>query len=140
MEHSMTTLEFDKVLQMLKTHALSEAASMRIEALQPIRNQDLLQVALRETSDAKKMIEQQGNPPLPFMQGLGEAVSMAVKGAQLSPDELSRVATFAASCRRMEGYLKKGELTRIELSLNGRPSPRRGSGTSGAGSRCPRSR
>ncbi len=115
-----TTLEFDKIQAQLAHHALSDGAKARCEATAPMLNLDLLRVAQRETKDARAMIEAFGNPPLPYMTGLSDGVLLATQGGLLSPDELSGVATFCGSCSRMSGYLKKGELTRIELSLNGR--------------------
>ncbi len=115
-----TTLEFDKILARLADHALSDGAKTRCEDLSPILNLDLLAVAQRETQDARALIEALGNPPLPYMAGLEDGVRLATQGGLLSAEALAGVATFCGSCSRMSGYLKKGEIARVELSLNGR--------------------
>ena len=113
-------LEMDKVLDMLAENALSEAARARCLALEPLRNDKLLENALRETSDAVAMIERLGQPPLALMEELAARVTAARQGGMLSPEELQGVATFAATVRRMKDYLRHGEEFRLELSLTGR--------------------
>ena len=70
-------LEMDKVLDMLAENALSEAARARCRALEPLRNDKLLENALRETSDAVAMIERLGQPPLALMEELAARVTAA---------------------------------------------------------------
>ncbi|MDO4356751.1 MAG: DNA mismatch repair protein MutS [Clostridia bacterium] len=113
-------LEMDKVLEMLAEQAQSEAARARCRALEPLRNDRLLENALRETSDAAALIEGLGQPPLALMEELAARLTTAKQGGLLSPEELLGVATFAATVRRMKEYLKKGEGFRLELSLTGR--------------------
>lgn len=113
-------LEFDKVLEMLAEGAQCEAAKARCRALEPLRNDRLLENALRETSDAAELIERLGQPPLALMEELSARVHAARQGGLLSPGELQGVATFAATVRRMKDYMKRGELFRLELTLTGR--------------------
>lgn len=120
MDQTAKTLEFDKILEKLKEQALSLQGKARAEALMPILNEDLLLAAQRETQDARRMIEENGLPPLAIMEDLYESVKLAAQDGLLTPEQLSGIATFANTCRRMVLYLKKGESTRIELSLNGR--------------------
>ncbi|MDL2206401.1 DNA mismatch repair protein MutS, partial [Eubacteriales bacterium OttesenSCG-928-N13] len=120
MTRCMNTIEFGKILDKLCNHAQCEGARARIQALVPILNEDILAVALRETSDARQLIEQQGMPPLAIMEGLHDHVRLTTQGGLLTPEQLNAVATFANTCRRMMLYMKKAEITRVELSLNGR--------------------
>lgn len=117
---SAKALEYPKILQMLADETTSAAAKVRCLALEPCINSTLCAEALRETGDARKMIEAEGLAPLAMMEGLEEAVRMAEMEGLLMPEQLSAIAMFASTCRRMTNYLKKCELLRIELSLNGR--------------------
>jgi len=105
---------------MLKEMAVSLSAKEAIGQLSPSLNPELCEIAIRETSDARALIEAQGLPPLAIMEGLEGSILLASQGGVLMPEELSGVSTFANTCRRMENYLKRGEVMRIELSLNGR--------------------
>lgn len=117
---SANALEYPIILQMLANEATCVAAKERAMALEPYTNVTLCDEATRETDDARMMIEADGVPPLAMMEGLEEIVRMAELEALLTPEQLCAVAVFATTCRRMASYLKKCELLRVELSLNGR--------------------
>lgn len=117
---SAKALEYPQIQELLAQEATCAAARERCLRLEPCTNATLCAEALRETSDARRMIEAEGLPPLAMMEGLEEAVHLAEMEGLLSPEQLSVLAMFASTCRRMAGYLKKCELLRIELSLNGR--------------------
>lgn len=117
---SAKALEYPKILELLSKEATCASVRVRCLALEPLTNATLCAEALRETGDARKMIESEGFPPLAMMEGLEEAVRTAEMDGLLMPDQLSAIAMFASTCRRMVNYLKKCELIRVELSLNGR--------------------
>lgn len=117
---SANALEYPKILELLANETTCAAARERALLLQPQTNSTLCAQALRETGDARAMIESEGLPPLAMMEGLEEAVRLAELEGLLMPEQLSAVAMFASTCRRMTNYLKKYEALRIELSLNGR--------------------
>jgi DNA mismatch repair protein MutS2 len=114
------SLEFEAILDMLAANALSEAVRGRLRALAPVMNLSLCAAALRETSDTRMMVEAEGLPPLAVTDGLYEPVRLAELETLLTPAQLAGIALFANTCRRMQNYLKKCELLRTELSLNGR--------------------
>jgi len=117
---SAIALEYPKILEMLANETTCAEAKARCLALEPCTNATLCAEAMRETGDARKMIEAEGLPPLAMMEGLEEAVRLAEMEGLLTPEQLSSIAMFASTCRRMTNYLKKCELLRVELSLNGR--------------------
>ncbi len=117
---SANALEYGKILELLAAEATCAAVRERCLQLEPMTNLTLCKQALRETSDARKMIEAEGIAPLAIMEGLEEAVKLAELDALLSPEQLGAIAMFASTCRRMTSYLKRCELLQLELSLNGR--------------------
>ena len=103
---SAKALEYNRILEMLAKETTCAAAKNRCLQLEPGTNATLCAEALRETSDARAMIESMGLAPLAMMEGLEEAVRLAEMEGLLMPEQLSCIAMFASTCRRMTAYLK----------------------------------
>jgi len=103
------TLEFDKVLDILAEYALSEKARSRIKKLEPFLSENEVSRHLNETTEAKLIIENYGSPPISGMNELEKALVLLGKGTLLFPEQLTNIAQFLTSCRRLKGYLKKAE-------------------------------
>lgn len=106
-----TALEFDKVLNLLKEHALSKNVQEKILTLEPYLSESEVSRHLKETTEAKLIMENYGTPPLSVMEDLDKSLSLLDKGGLLMPDHLGNIAQFLAACRRMKSYLKKAENT-----------------------------
>lgn len=113
------TLEFDKVLNLLGTHALSERAKNRIEKLEPFLSEADVKRHLLETTEARLIMEHSGNPPLSAMEDLEKSLSILGKGTFLTPEQLGGIALFLISCRRLKSFLKKAECTSTSVALYG---------------------
>lgn len=115
----MKTLEFDKVLEMLQEHAVSENVRRKIANLVPSLSEQEVKQDLLETTEGRQIIEHSGTPPLSPMAELNKVLSMVEKGSLLMPDQLESVAQFLTSCRRLKAYLKKAEITSTSVALYG---------------------
>ena len=113
------TLEFNKVLSMLEDHALSINAKTRIQKLEPFLSESEVHRHLNETSEAKEIIEHYGTPPLSPMSDLEKSLSMIGKGTILMPEELTNIAQFITSCRRLKSYLHKAEALSTSVATYG---------------------
>ena len=113
------TLEFNKVLSMLEDHALSINAKTRIQKLEPFLSESEVHRHLNETSEAKDIIEHYGTPPLSPMSDLEKSLSMIGKGTILMPEELTNIAQFITSCRRLKSYLHKAEALSTSVATYG---------------------
>lgn len=114
------TLEFNVVLKQLSSCAFSEKAQAKLEQLNPFLSESECKLKMSETTDAKKILEIIGSPPLASMKELDKTLDLAVKGSMLIPDQLSSVLSFVNSCRRMKSYLKRAEILDVELAFYGR--------------------
>jgi DNA mismatch repair protein MutS2 len=114
-----TTLEFDKILAQLAEQALSEAAKNRSLALVPSLSESEVRRRIEETTQARRIIEQVGLPPLASMTELGRVINLIAVDAMLMPEQIEQVSTFLASCRRMKAYLHKAESTGAEMAWIG---------------------
>ena len=100
-----TTLEFPIILQQLKDLAVSGNARTILDTLQPALNEQTCVQRMNETTAARRVLDAFGAPPLPMMTHLDENLTLAEIGTMLSPEQLTGVAMFASSCKRMVGYL-----------------------------------
>ena len=113
------TLEFDKILDKLAENALSEAAKTRCLALCPSLNEAEVRRWMDETTQAKRIMEQIGTPPLSSMTELKKVIDLIAIDAMLLPDQIVHVSSFLVSCRRMKSYLRKAEATDSSIAWYG---------------------
>lgn len=119
MDKMMKTLEFDKVLEMLQEHAVSENVRRKIANLVPSLSEQEVKQDLLETTEGRQIIEHSGTPPLSPMTELNKILSLVEKGSLLMPDQLEGIAQFLTGCRRLKAYLKKAEITSASVALYG---------------------
>lgn len=112
-------LEFDTIRNELSEQAVSRKAKDKILALQPFLNESHCRSRIKETSQARLILERYGTPPLSIMKDLDKIFDLTQIGSVLDTDQLTCVAGFIASCGRMKRYLKKAEETGTELALCG---------------------
>ncbi len=112
-------LEFDKILDMLSGHAVSETVSERIRGLEPYMSEAEVERHMNETTQARRIIEQYGTPPLSPMTDLDKILSSLGKGIMLLPEQLGNIALFLTACRRLKSYLKKAEATEDAVAVYG---------------------
>ncbi|MCL2399426.1 MAG: DNA mismatch repair protein MutS [Defluviitaleaceae bacterium] len=113
------TLEFDVILGQLSDCAVSSAAKERCKAVIPADNIIEATRLNNQTSEAKKIMEQAGSPPIAVMTELEKIIGLINADAMLIPEQIGNVATFLISCSRMKTYLKKAESTETDISLYG---------------------
>lgn len=114
-----TALEFNVILERLAGHAISEKTKEKLLLLNPFLNETQCKQKTNETTDALKIFECFGTPPLSSMRELYKILELTEKGSMLIPEQLSSIAGFIRSCKQMKSYLKKAELLNIPLGFYG---------------------
>lgn len=112
MNKTTQILEFNQIRSMLCSNAMSENAKEKLSALTPYLSFSEVKFKQKETSDAKKILESMGTPPLPSMKDIHKFLEIADKGSMLTCEQLSFIAQYITSCKRVKNYLKKA------LSIN----------------------
>ena len=118
MDHQKT-LEFNEILAQLADHALSSIAKERCLSLAPARDISESRRRANESTQAKEIIKQCGNPPLAIMSELQKIIGLLGVDAMLSAEQIGHVASFLHSCRRMKDYLKRAESTELDVAFYG---------------------
>ena len=109
-------LEMDKIKAMLKELACTKKAKEEIAAMNPILSARKVKAALRDTTQARQLMEHLGNPPLTSFANMEEYLACARQGGCLIPEQLEEVAQTLAAVSRLKGYLNKGKTWQIGLS------------------------
>ncbi len=113
-------LDFPSIIDKLKEHALSDKAKQALDELSPCLNEDLCRRKMAETSAARAVLDGCGSPPLASMKGIDQLLSFAEIGSMLLPEQLTNIARFSISCRRLSAYLKRGEGFGQDVAFYGR--------------------
>jgi len=101
----LTTLEFDKITEMLVDCASTDGAKARARALVPSDDYDTIVLRQTKTEDAKCLINAKGYPAFVAEENVVSAAERAYKGAVLSPRELLDVASLLRSSRMLLDYI-----------------------------------
>lgn len=109
-------LEFDKVKEIWGTLALTEWAKWEIKNSTPYLSETELLKKLKETTEARLIIEKCGNPPLVSLNGITEWVENAEKGNCLNPLQLEEIEKAMVAVMRIKNYLNKGQAYQISLA------------------------
>lgn len=115
METYFKTLEFHKIIELLKDCAATEEGKEKLAELKPYLSEQELRLALRDTTEARVLLDNLGNAPVPAMDGVYEMIESAVRGEMLNPEQLEKLAAALNSIRRFKDYLKRGK--RLEVGL-----------------------
>lgn len=113
-------LEFDKIIEQLQEVSVSEQVKERFQDLAPYPKEDTCIRAMAETTQARRILDACGTPPLPLMKGMEELLIQSEAGGMLLPEQLTETARFASSCRRMAAYLARGEAMNQAVAAYGR--------------------
>ncbi len=115
-----TTLEFCKIKEMLSNTACTFGAKERLRLLNPALNEKECRARLKQTTEARQLIDVLGSPPTSTTESLDKVLPLLKAGAMLGPEQFLGLSQFLATLRRMKAYLKRGEYLQSELAFYGR--------------------
>ncbi len=103
-------IEFDKIKEMWKALAVTDHAKESIEHIAVFLSEAELRKAQRDTTDARKLIETLGAPPLQNVAEIRDILTLAEKGGCLTPQQLEQTGMILAAIRRLKTYLDRGKI------------------------------
>lgn len=101
---TLSTLEYDKIIDMLIDCASTEGAKARAASLVPTDDFEMVVLRQKRTDDAKRLINAKGYPSFSAQERVVPAAERAYKGAILSPQELLEIASLLRSARSVIDY------------------------------------
>ena len=109
-------IEFDKVKEIWTNLAVTDWAKEKIRTATLYFSESELKKHLRNTTDARFLIEKLGTPPLQNISEIREALMIAEKGDCLTPYQLERVEKGLAAIKRLKDYLARGKIYENSLA------------------------
>lgn len=106
---TITVLEFDIIINKLKEYAISQGAKEKLSDLAPYTKESEVIRRTQETTEARKLLDGLGTPPLSEMKNLAENLELAVKGGMLTCEQLTSFAQYGKALKRLISYLGRAE-------------------------------
>lgn len=116
MNNTFETVGFVYIRDLLKTAANTSQGKEQADQLMPFLSETELRKSLRDTTQARQMLEDVGTPPIPCMEDIGEKLDKCIRGELTLPEELEQIGMFLTAVQRMRSYLEKGREKQIGLA------------------------
>ena len=81
MNQTELILEMNQIREMLKGFAMSEQAKQELDALTPFLDERICRKKMEETTQARKILDALGSPPLASMQEIVPVLELSTRGA-----------------------------------------------------------
>lgn len=109
-------IEFDKVKEMWADLAITDWAKEQIKEVSICLSENGLRKQLRDTTDARNLMEKIGTPPLQNISEIKDILLIAEKGDCLTPYQLERVEKVLVAIKRLKDYLERGKMYQNSLA------------------------
>ncbi|GEN35198.1 endonuclease MutS2 [Aneurinibacillus danicus] len=102
---TFTTLEFDKIIEQLSTHASSSLGREKVEALIPSTNYEEVQRRQQATYEGSTVLRLRGSVPLGGIRDIRPACKRAAMGGMLNAAELLDIASTLYGGGRLKAFI-----------------------------------
>ena len=109
-------IEFDKVKEIWAELAITDYAKEKIKEIELCFSENEVNKELRDTTEAKVLIEKVGTPPLQNITEIRDVLMVVEKGDCLTPYQLERVEKVLVVIRRLKDYLSRGKVYQNSLT------------------------
>lgn len=113
--HTITTLEFPAIRQMLARHASFAASRQMAETLLPSTDAFEISVALSQTREARYLLDEYPDLTIGAARDVRDAITLASRGGVLDAIVLLEIARTLAAARRFRQALVRVDSSRIPL-------------------------
>ncbi|PKM49521.1 MAG: endonuclease MutS2 [Firmicutes bacterium HGW-Firmicutes-7] len=100
----LKTLEFDKIIQLLTTYAISAVGKETALQLTPYTDIDIINEKLEETADATNLITRQGSLPLGGIKNIQKSLKRLEIGGNLSIVELLEISELLRVTKKVISF------------------------------------
>lgn len=108
-QKSLRVLEFNKIVDILKTKVSSSLGLKYIENLTPSSDYEEVKYMLEETSQAQSILLKRGGVPLNGMHDIEDKAKRAEIGASLDPGSLIKIADTLRVARNLKNILSSSD-------------------------------
>ena len=112
---AFTILEFNKIREKLKDYALTDIAKSECMELVPFLDEIEVRARLRETTEARMILDRYGNPPLVTLSGVKELLDTAKQEGCLLPEQLEQIEITLTAVQRLKDFLCRAKSLSLSL-------------------------
>lgn len=105
-KNTIEVLEYNQIIQTLKSYALSDMAKEIIEKLEPYVDIKLIERHMEETTEARAIVDKSTNAPLQSLTGIDFIRDKIKKGVNLLPEELEKIAILLRDGKKLKNFMK----------------------------------
>lgn len=107
----MNKLEYNRVIDILMTYAVTYLGRRHIEGMKPLQDCAVIARKLAETQEACRLLAKGGSAPLPSLEGMEAIIALQGTGYVMTEQDFGFMAQFARSCEQLRQYMssKKSE-------------------------------
>lgn len=109
-------IEFDRVKEIWMNLAVTEQAKEKIQETWIYFSENELKKHLKDTTDARNLIEKVGTVPLQNVSEIKDIIMIADKGDCLTPYQIERVEKVLVAIKRLKDYLERGKMYNNSLA------------------------
>lgn len=109
-------IEFDRVKEIWMNLAVTDQAKDKIREMWIYFSENELKKHLRDTTNARELIEKVGAPPLQNVSEIKDIIMIADKGDCLTPYQIERVEKVLVAIKRLKDYLERGKMYNNSLA------------------------
>lgn len=110
-------LEYNKIKEILKGYALSNIAKERVERLEPLLDKASIEMAMKETTEARAIVNISSSIPINSLAGIDVVRDKFTKGMVLSPEDLEMLAGLLKEIKRLKIFMKDKNYVAPTISL-----------------------
>lgn len=104
-KNTMAMLEFNKIIDQIKTNALTDKAGRKLDELEPNTDIDVIKSWMNETTEATEMLNINPSVPLISLEGVEAVLTKAEKNMVLTPHELNSCQNLLEGVKRVRKYM-----------------------------------
>lgn len=116
MDKTFQTLEFNKIIEKLENYAYTAFAKEQFQQMRPYLSEVTLHAKMKETTEARKILEQVGTPTLVSMKDIGAILNIVEKSGLLSAVELEYVAKTLRTIGRLKNFLNRAKSIQVSIA------------------------
>ncbi|MFH1739730.1 MAG: endonuclease MutS2 [bacterium] len=120
-DHALSVLEYDKIIDLLRSMALSSLGRQRVDELRPRTDSQQIRHELGETTEMCRLWEAKQDPPLDGIHDLSDSLRRSrIPGAMLDPPEFMHIKECAAAARGISSALRDTRVNAPHIQHYGR--------------------
>lgn len=108
MKRTFEVLEFHKILNQLEELAYTKSGKEKIRNMEPYLSEREVRNALKETTEARIVLDKIGTPPLVSLDKVEELLTIAEKEGCLTAEQLEYISITLTAVNRLKEFLRRG--------------------------------